>query len=211
MKKGTILLVLGGLAIIGANASHAGEWTKQCSEIKVPFTVYEKQKPSDGDVITGMIIGGILGGTATNSDEGAAVGAIVGGIAANEKTYKVTKYKNKTICNFNYIPAKVNNELVVGYINALNAGQKLSTEVTRDVQHTVGVKADGVWGVKSREAAISYVANLSSKKTETEEVKIRYGVEVNGVVVMEFHDMQRALELIQHLNEVAEVRFVINP
>ena len=50
--------------------------------------------------LTGAIIGGLIGGTATESDKGAAIGAFTGGVIAAEKgKKKIVGYRTEEICN----------------------------------------------------------------------------------------------------------------
>jgi len=58
---------------------------------------------SGGDVLAGMIIGGLLGKGVTGKDNGAAAGAVMGGIIAADKGQKqkqvVTGYKQERRCD----------------------------------------------------------------------------------------------------------------
>jgi uncharacterized protein YcfJ len=65
--------------------------------------VYETRKKSadGGDVLGGMIIGGLLGKALTGNDKGAGVGAVIGGVAGAErkKTEQVvTGYRDELQC-----------------------------------------------------------------------------------------------------------------
>jgi hypothetical protein len=52
-----------------------------------------------GDVLTGMILGGIFGGTITESDKGARNGAIIGGLlAGNNNQTTVMSHRNVRRC-----------------------------------------------------------------------------------------------------------------
>jgi len=59
---------------------------RQCRDIEVPiYGVVQGSGASGGDVLTGMIIGGLLGKGVTGKDNGAAAGAVFGGIIAADK------------------------------------------------------------------------------------------------------------------------------
>ena len=70
-----------------------------CEEYQVP--IYGQQGSVDGgDVLMGMIIGGLLGKGVTGQDNGAAAGAVFGGVIAADKANKtvVQGYKTETKC-----------------------------------------------------------------------------------------------------------------
>ena len=70
-----------------------------CEEYQVP--IYGQQGSVDGgDVLMGMIIGGLLGKGVTGQDNGAAAGAVFGGVIAADKAGKrtVQGYKTETKC-----------------------------------------------------------------------------------------------------------------
>ena len=70
----------------------------RCYEVKVPSYRYEKGARS-GDVLTGMIVGGLLGKGISGDDSGAAIGAVIGGVAAGEKRRRVfSGYVYETRC-----------------------------------------------------------------------------------------------------------------
>lgn len=70
----------------------------KCDMVDVP--IYSEGEANPGDFLVGAIIGGLLGGTVTDSDKGAAVGAFTGGVIAAEKgKKKVVGYRQKEICN----------------------------------------------------------------------------------------------------------------
>ena len=69
-----------------------------CNTVDVP--VYSEGQASVGDFLTGAIIGGLIGGTASNSDKGAAIGAFTGGvIAAENGKKKVVGNRQQEVCN----------------------------------------------------------------------------------------------------------------
>ena len=70
-----------------------------CEEYQVP--IYGQQGSVDGgDVLMGMIIGGLMGKGLTGQDNGAAAGAVFGGVIAADKANKtvVQGYKTETKC-----------------------------------------------------------------------------------------------------------------
>ena len=70
-----------------------------CEEYQVP--IYGQQGSADGgDVLMGMIIGGLMGKGLTGQDNGAAAGAVFGGVIAADKANKtvVQGYKTETKC-----------------------------------------------------------------------------------------------------------------
>ena len=72
----------------------------RCQEVKVP--VYgQSSGATGGDVLAGMIIGGILGKAATGKDNGAGVGAVAGALIATDKANKnkVVGYQLQEQCS----------------------------------------------------------------------------------------------------------------
>ena len=74
-----------------------------CSDVEVPiYGNVQGGGASGGDVLTGMIIGGLLGKGATGKDNGAAAGAVIGGIIAadkgNQSKRVITGYKIERQC-----------------------------------------------------------------------------------------------------------------
>lgn len=71
--------------------------TTQCSVVSVP--IYGQNKSNSGDVLGGMIIGGLVGKGATGNDNGAAIGAVLGGMIAADNTGKrIIGYQNVDDC-----------------------------------------------------------------------------------------------------------------
>ena len=56
-----------------------------CEEVEVPIYGRVGQGATGGDVLTGMIIGGLIGKGATGKDDGAAAGAVIGGVIAADR------------------------------------------------------------------------------------------------------------------------------
>ena len=83
-------------------------YTRQvCQNVEVPIygtVTRQGGGASGGDVLTGLILGGLLGKGATGKDDGAAAGAVLGGIIAADKANKprtetvITGYKTELQC-----------------------------------------------------------------------------------------------------------------
>ena len=63
-----------------------------CNIVDVPIYGKTGGGASAGDVLGGMIIGGLLGKGVTNKDNGAPVGAVIGGMAIPIKRMARKKY-----------------------------------------------------------------------------------------------------------------------
>jgi len=75
--------------------------TTQCYDVEVPVYGNTGGGANGGDVLSGMIIGGLLGKGATGNDRGAAVGAILGGVIAgdnNNGRQVITGYRIERQC-----------------------------------------------------------------------------------------------------------------
>lgn len=179
MKK---LLLATTVALVPFTAT-AGQWTTECSTQRVAYQETVNGANS-GDVLGGAIIGGIIGKAAGGNDESAAIGAIIGGAIANEEGKRtVTKYRDVEVCNRVYSPDEVTPTQVERTVERLADGVPVSKEMIRDVQYTIGVKPDGVWGPNSRRAANEYL------NTSTEVTTNMYSLMVNGVVVIRSADI----------------------
>jgi len=76
---------------------------QQCENIEVPiYGTVQGNGASGGDVLAGIIIGGLLGKGATGNDKGAAAGAVMGGVIAADKgngnRQVVTGYRTERQC-----------------------------------------------------------------------------------------------------------------
>ena len=76
----------------------------QCQDVEVPvYGTVQGSGASGGDVLAGMIIGGLLGKGVSGNDQGAAAGAVVGGIIAAEEgngsRRVVTGYRTERQCS----------------------------------------------------------------------------------------------------------------
>lgn len=73
----------------------------QCQDVEVPVYGTVQGGATGGDVLTGMIIGGLLGKGITGKDNGAAAGAVMGGVIAadqNRSRQVVTGYRTERQC-----------------------------------------------------------------------------------------------------------------
>ena len=77
---------------------------QRCSDVEVPiYGTVQGGGASGGDVLAGMIIGGLIGKGATGQDNGAAAGAVIGGVIAadqgNNRRQVVTGYRTERQCS----------------------------------------------------------------------------------------------------------------
>lgn len=94
------------------NYSYTNSYTKKklCHTIDKP--IYRKSSASaasSGDILTGIILGGLLGKGATGKDKGAIAGAALGGIIAadhNNSKFTIIGNKKKRKCKIVKIPQK---------------------------------------------------------------------------------------------------------
>ena len=115
-------LLASPLALAGASEPHVTHHYKDvireipfqdCFMVDVPIygNVGGRTHTSRGDVLEGMIIGGLLGKAVTGDDKGAAFGAMIGGMESTNGGYErgVVGYKQKRHCQtkYNYQSEKV--------------------------------------------------------------------------------------------------------
>ena len=75
---------------------------RQCNDVEVPvYGTVQGNGASSGDILGGMIVGGLLGKGATGNDRGAAAGAVLGGMIAadnNRGRQVITGYRIEQQC-----------------------------------------------------------------------------------------------------------------
>ena len=82
---------------------------KQCSLQNVPVYRNIESGSNSGDVLAGMILGGLLGKGVSGNDKGAAAGAIFGAVIAADKTSNkrvVSGYRSETVCTTVNVPVE---------------------------------------------------------------------------------------------------------
>jgi len=77
---------------------------QECRTVNVPvYGNVQGNGASGGDVLTGMILGGLIGKGASGNDKGAAAGAVIGGIIAaenkNNNSQEIVGYQQQQQCN----------------------------------------------------------------------------------------------------------------
>lgn len=109
--------VIAGLALLGTEKAFASEvkvqdFTKTvtkniphtetiCNVVEVPIYGSTSNGASAGDVLGGMIIGGLLGKGVTGNDKGAAAGAVIGGMVSADKkqgNQQIVGYRQENRC-----------------------------------------------------------------------------------------------------------------
>jgi len=193
------LLVTTAATLLLATQAFAGSYEVRCKTETVPYQeVVTGGTPEE--VLGGAIIGGLLGGAATDDNAGAVVGAIIGGAIANESgSSTVTRYREVETCSNVFIPDLISDTgTLEAVIMDLNSGRNVSRELTMDVQYTIGVGYDGVWGPKSRGAAEEYLASLAPEVQPSETL---VSLIVNGVVIVSSPDVSAIDEIKTALAE----------
>lgn len=75
---------------------------QDCRNVEVPVYGTAQGSATGGDVLMGMIVGGLLGKGISGNDNGAAAGAVMGGVIAADKGGKrqvVTGYRTERQCS----------------------------------------------------------------------------------------------------------------
>jgi outer membrane lipoprotein SlyB len=75
--------------------------TTQCNIVNVP--VYSHRNSGSGNVLSGMVVGGIVGNAIGGNDKSTALGAIIGGLAAADPIPYVSGYRQEQQCRTVYI------------------------------------------------------------------------------------------------------------
>ena len=74
---------------------------QSCEVVDVPIYGQAGGGASGADVLTGIIIGGLLGKGASGNDKGAAAGAVIGGMVAADKkqgNQQIIGYRQQQVC-----------------------------------------------------------------------------------------------------------------
>ena len=89
---------MGRVVKVQANYEYVKEYVPRqtCNQMEVP--IYQKQSGDAGNVLLGMILGGVSGKVITGDDGGAAVGAVIGGLIGADGNNKVVGYRQETVC-----------------------------------------------------------------------------------------------------------------
>lgn len=85
----------------------------QCHNVDVPiYSTVHSNGATGGDVLAGMILGGLLGKGITGDDQGAAAGAVMGGVIAadnhNRGQQIIIGYRTERQCTNISVPAQIN-------------------------------------------------------------------------------------------------------
>ena len=108
---------------------------EHCSIQDVPVYGRTGNGASGGDVLTGMIIGGLLGKGVTGKDNGAAAGAVIGGVIAADKgqgSQRIIGYERQRVCETKYRNSQ--SQVINQYRLTYNVdGNRMSYTVNRTV------------------------------------------------------------------------------
>lgn len=193
-----ILATAAASALIASQA-FAGSYEVRCETTSVPYQETVRRGEPE-KVIGGALIGGVIGKAVTDDNAGAAVGAIIGGAIGHESSETtVTRYKDVETCRNVFIPERVTDaETLERVLLDLKEGRSVSKEMIMDVQYTIGVAYDGVWGPMSRRAADEYLANL---EPDAQPEAPLYSLIVNNVVIVSSADAHAIDEIKKALSE----------
>ena len=107
-----------------------------CSTVEVPIYGNTGGGASAGDVLGGIIIGGLLGKGASGNDKGAAAGAVIGGMIAADKkkgNQQIIGYRAEQRCSTTYSTEQVDKANGYKVYYTLN-GERFHTHSHRYVQ-----------------------------------------------------------------------------
>ncbi|WP_319826019.1 hypothetical protein [Thalassovita sp.] len=179
------------LFALAASQAPAGSWETRCETQSVPYQD-QVQGGKPGEIIGGAVIGGVLGKAVTGKKGGAVAGAIIGGAVANEASKKtVTRYKDVETCRQVFVPSQIYDRATLqDTILRLNAGERMNKELVMDVQYTIGVSPDGIWGPQSVRASNAYLAgDTPATPPAATDASPLYSLMVNDVVVVSSYDL----------------------
>jgi len=193
------LLATAAATLLIATQAVAGSYETRCKTESVPYQEVVKGGTPE-EVLGGAIIGGLLGKAATDDNAAAVVGALIGGAVANESgSTTVTKYRDVETCTNVFVPDRIENPARLEQVLVdLKDGRKVSRETIMDVQYTIGVAYDGVWGPMSRRAAEEYLASLEPEVVPQQTL---YSLVVNDVVIVSSTDVSAIDEIKRALAE----------
>ena len=109
---------------------------KSCTVVDVPIYGSVGGGANAGDVLGGMIIGGLLGKGASGNDKGAAAGAVIGGMIAADKkkgNQQIVGYRQEQRCSTTYTSQTVDKANGYKLYYNLN-GQRFHTHSHRYVE-----------------------------------------------------------------------------
>lgn len=100
----------------------APQTQRVCENVEVPIYAHGQQTNQAGDVLAGIVVGGVIGKVLTGKDSGAAVGAIIGGAAAaNNQQQHIVGYRTERQCHM----VEVANDQVDFYRTRINLQGKV--------------------------------------------------------------------------------------
>ena len=99
-KPGTHRVTGTVIEVIPVYSGHSTSTRYICENVDVPIYGYTNQGSAAGDVVAGMIIGGVMGKIVTGDDDGARAGAVIGGVAAASNHQRViVGYRTERQCS----------------------------------------------------------------------------------------------------------------
>jgi len=122
--KGTVTEVQPLTRVVSVERPH-----RSCNTVEVPVYGNVGGGASAGDVLGGMIIGGLLGKGVSGNDRGAAAGAVIGGMVSADKNNQqgIVGYRQENRCTTEYITE----------LQERNAGYRVTIEVEGNTIQTV--------------------------------------------------------------------------
>lgn len=163
---------------VTSNYSDSSRYTykKSCYNDKRPIYGHRMNNTANGgDVLAGILIGGLLGKGLTRRDKGAAAGAILGGIIAADSKKKervIVGYEPLRKCKTLRVPKVTQSENMRNYQKpTIKRGDR--GELVRSIQRHLNIIADGIFGYSTELAVRNWQARngltpdgLVGKKTQ---------------------------------------------